>query len=167
VVEFGSQTPQVPVFNCREHFKVIRYVDLDGTLAFYDGWKGYEHIGLPVPEMATKVKKWVADGDKIFIFTARVGPDSEFVPEGKREEAREIIEKWCLEHFGQVFEVTAEKGTFSFLYDDRAIQIVRDTGLTFQESVLNYIATLRQETDFADRDILRAVEAHFRVTNKT
>ena len=27
-------------------------VDLDGTLAFYDMWRGMEHIGKPIPAMA-------------------------------------------------------------------------------------------------------------------
>lgn len=29
-------------------------VDLDGTLAEYDGWKGSAHIGNPVPKMVEK-----------------------------------------------------------------------------------------------------------------
>jgi len=33
-------------------------VDLDGTLAVYDGWRGPEHIGPPVPAMVERVKRW-------------------------------------------------------------------------------------------------------------
>ena len=37
-------------------------VDLDGTLAQYDGWKGVDHIGDPVPKMLERVRNWLADG---------------------------------------------------------------------------------------------------------
>ena len=37
-------------------------VDLDGTLAHYEGWKGIEHIGAPVPAMLERVKNWLAEG---------------------------------------------------------------------------------------------------------
>ena len=30
-------------------------VDLDGTLARYDGWKGIDHIGDPIPLMVSRV----------------------------------------------------------------------------------------------------------------
>ena len=31
-------------------------VDLDGTLAHYNGWKGIEHVGDPVPAMIDRVR---------------------------------------------------------------------------------------------------------------
>lgn len=30
-------------------------VDLDGTLAHYEGWKGVEHIGEPIPAMVERI----------------------------------------------------------------------------------------------------------------
>ena len=52
-------------------------VDLDGTLAFYDGYKG-EVIGAPIPKMIDRVKRWISKGRTVKIMTARVGkhPDS-------------------------------------------------------------------------------------------
>lgn len=47
-------------------------VDLDGTLAHYDGGVGVDHIGPPVPAMLTRVKQWLAEGRAVKIFTARV-----------------------------------------------------------------------------------------------
>ena len=32
-------------------------VDLDATLAYYDGFKGPEHIGEPIPQMVDRVKR--------------------------------------------------------------------------------------------------------------
>lgn len=31
-------------------------VDLDGTLAHYDGWRGEDHIGDPIPPMVERIK---------------------------------------------------------------------------------------------------------------
>ena len=47
-------------------------VDLDGTLAVYDGWKGEDHIGDLVLPIAEKIEQRVNDGWKVAIFTARV-----------------------------------------------------------------------------------------------
>ncbi len=46
-------------------------VDLDGTLAHYDEFRGKDHIGKPIPKMMERVKKWLDEGQKIVIFTAR------------------------------------------------------------------------------------------------
>ncbi len=37
-------------------------VDLDGTLAEYNGWVSEEHIGHPIPAMAARVKLWISQG---------------------------------------------------------------------------------------------------------
>ena len=50
-------------------------VDLDGTLAHYDGWKGVDHIGDPVPKMLMRVLDWRRQGLAVRIFTARVACD--------------------------------------------------------------------------------------------
>lgn len=94
-------------------------VDLDGTLAFYDSWKGMDHIGDPVPGMYFRVKKWIAEGKEVKIFTARAS-----VPE-----AIPPIEKWCMKHFGKKLEVTNVKD-FSMieLWDDRAIRVATNKG---------------------------------------
>ena len=47
-------------------------VDLDGTLAEYTGWKGIDHVGKPVPAMVKRVKDWIAKGQDVKVFTARV-----------------------------------------------------------------------------------------------
>ena len=94
-------------------------VDLDGTLAFYDMWRGMEHIGKPIPAMAFRVKNWLADGKEVKIFTARACV-AEAVP---------FVAKWRLEHFGKVLPVTNMKDFGMIkLYDDRAIQVEENTG---------------------------------------
>jgi hypothetical protein len=102
-------------------------IDLDGTLANYDGWKGVEYIGAPIPEMVRKVKSMLCFGLTVKIFTARVcDPDPRVVP---------IIHKWLIEEAGlPVLEVTNIKDFGMLrLYDDRCKEVVPNTGLTIQE----------------------------------
>jgi hydroxymethylpyrimidine pyrophosphatase-like HAD family hydrolase len=54
-------------------------VDLDGTLAHYTGWRGAEHIGVPIPAMLERVQAWVAAGVTVKIFTARASVP-EYIP---------------------------------------------------------------------------------------
>lgn len=97
-------------------------VDLDGTLAHCDGWRGDDtHIGEPVPAMIDRVKVWLADGRDVRIFTARA-----FAP---TIESQNAIESWCKKHIGQILDITCEKDPGMIaLYDDRAVQVERNTG---------------------------------------
>lgn len=101
-------------------------VDLDGTLAVYDGWRGPKHVGAPVERMVRRVREWLADGLDVRIMTARVcGADGRDV-----SEVRESIERWCLEHLGRVLPVTNEKDYGMVeLWDDRAVQVIPNTGI--------------------------------------
>lgn len=101
-------------------------VDLDGTLAKYGEWKGAEHIGEPIAPMVERVKRWLAEGREVRIFTARVaGPRQEMGVEATRA----AIERWCLQHIGAVLPVTNEKDYGMVeLWDDRAVQVEMNTG---------------------------------------
>lgn len=97
-------------------------VDLDGTLAHYEGWKGVGHIGDPVGPMLERVKAWRANDAVVKIFTARVYGEA-------REIALPAIEAWMLKHLGEVLEVTCTKDFGMIeLWDDRAVQVVMNTG---------------------------------------
>ena len=110
-------------------------VDLDGTLAVYRGWNGGE-IGEPVPAMVERVKRWLAEGQDVRIFTARVGVCGEYSDESLRtanedfaREQETLIGDWCERHLGVRLKVTAVKDfTLVELWDDRAIQVVANTG---------------------------------------
>ncbi len=99
-------------------------VDLDGTLAKYDGWKGHTYIGDIVPEMRERVIKWLALGTEVRIFTARVS--------GDRQEAHEVVEaihRWLDSHGLPRLKVTCVKDYAMLeLYDDRAVQVEMNTG---------------------------------------
>jgi hypothetical protein len=94
-------------------------VDLDGTLALYDTWKGPEHIGEPIPEMLERVRGWLADGYEVKIFTARVS-EPENIP---------YIERWLALVGLPPLEITNVKDFAMIeLWDDRAVGVISNTG---------------------------------------
>ena len=104
-------------------------VDLDGTLAVYDDWRGVEHIGEPIAPMVERVKAWIAEGVDVRIFTARVYGEG-------RAHAISPIERWCIEHIGCELPVTCTKDYGMVeLWDDRAVQVIPNTGIPLRESL--------------------------------
>jgi hypothetical protein len=104
-------------------------VDLDGTLVEYHGWQGDEHIGDVIPKMMNRVKQWVAEGKEVVIFTARV---SEGGDDGAL--AAHHIRNFLSGHGLGALEITAIKQKkFKEFWDDRAVQIVHNTGETIVE----------------------------------
>lgn len=100
-------------------------VDLDGTLAGYDGLVSEHHIGPPVPLMVEKVKQALALGIKVKIFTARVyGRDGHALAQ-----IVGIILRWCEEHLGQKLDITCTKDFHMIeLWDDRCVAVEPNTG---------------------------------------
>ncbi len=108
-------------------------VDLDATLAEYNGWKGVEHIGDPIPAMLERVKGWLQEGQPVRIMTARVYCGESGEPAGDRyreaQIARRAIEKWCLKHIGAILPITCCKDfAMISLWDDRCVQVKPNTG---------------------------------------
>ena len=99
-------------------------VDLDGTLAQYNGWEGPDHIGEPIPEMVERVKEWIRKGQKVKIMTARVCSKNEH-----RLHSFMMIQEWSFKLFGTILEITAEKDYAMIeLWDDRAVTVEVNTG---------------------------------------
>lgn len=114
--------------NTTEHDHGWIAVDLDGTLAHYDGWRGITHIGEPIPAMAARVRTWIQEGKDVRIFTARVGPQRFDVPE-EIATIQAAIEGWCVEHLGKALPVTCQKDFGMIeLWDDRCVQVIPNTG---------------------------------------
>ena len=104
--------------------KRIIAVDLDGTLAHYDGWKGIEHIGPVIPEVANAIERAQAEGAEVHLFTARVSD-----PEDAAE-AHQVISKWAEANHFNFASITAVKHKFfSEFWDDRAIQVIKNEGI--------------------------------------
>jgi hypothetical protein len=94
-------------------------VDLDGTLAHYERWVGIHHIGEPIEPMLLRVKRWVAEGALVKIFTARMCHPGAEIP----------IQDWLERHGLPRLECTNVKdyGMLT-LWDDRAIQVQHNVG---------------------------------------
>lgn len=94
-------------------------VDLDGTLAHYTGWQGFEHIGDPVPVMSARVKQWINEGKEVKIFTARACL-SDQIP---------VVKAWLRRHgFGDLDVTCMKDFGMVELWDDRCVQVVVNTG---------------------------------------
>lgn len=129
-------------------------VDLDGTLAHYDTWRGKTHIGEPVLPMLARVKQWIAGGQEVRIFTARVSPQACRLNGDTLEQTVQPIQAWCLKHAGVILEVTHEKDMEMIqLWDDRAVQITPNTGLRADGDVATGIE-LEVVRDIARRQAL-------------
>lgn len=113
---FGEEIPPNGWIGC----------DLDGTLAEYDGiWRGYEHIGEPIPLMMLIIKSHLAKGDTVKIFTARA-TDPESIPP---------IKTWCQKHGLGDLEVTNIKDhNMIKLYDDRAAKVIPNMGVVLEDA---------------------------------
>lgn len=104
-------------------------VDLDGTLAKSVAAQTGEEIGAPIHPMVRLVKHWLAHGEDVRIFTARVNPNQQ---QGDVVRVRRAIEAWCERYLGQILPVTYEKDwDMVLLLDDRARQVEHDTGRVF------------------------------------
>ena len=104
-------------------------VDLDGTLAKYESWKGPAHIGEPVPAMLERVKRWVQEGKDVRIFTARVSESRAANSKAEVIVARAAIQKWCEKHIGKALPVTCTKDFATLcIYDDRCVTVEPNTG---------------------------------------
>ena len=99
-------------------------VDLDGTLALYDGWKGVDDIGAPIPLMLDRVRAWLAEGMDVRIFTARA-----CFPDGIPP-----ILAWLDANGLPPLPITNVKDTYMVeLWDDRAVQVETNTGVPVKE----------------------------------
>lgn len=95
-------------------------VDLDGTLAEYDEFRGNDHVGKPIEPMVRQVRMWLQEGRDVRIFTAR--------------QPHPIIRKFSFDNFGVILPITNIKDPhMQALYDDRAVGVRRNTGETFSD----------------------------------
>lgn len=101
-------------------------VDLDGTLASWDGNWSLGEVGKPIPLMVSRVKAWLAEGKDVRICTARLAATNPV----HYKIQWDSIQQWLREHVGQELQLTNEKDTSMVeLWDDRAVQVIPDTGI--------------------------------------
>jgi len=91
-------------------------VDLDGVLAEYDGWKGIDHIGDPIPGARVFLKSLHAIPAKVRIHTTRTSGS-------KSDESLPIVEAWLNKHDMQYDSVSCGGGKpiAAAYVDDKAV----------------------------------------------
>ena len=107
-------------------------VDFDGTLAMHS--VSATELGQPIPLMVERVRRWLAEGRDVRIFTSRAAyiDNSEWSAELQIG----LIQAWCVEHLGVALPVTATKTMdMSEFWDDRAVQVIPNTGLPVMDQV--------------------------------
>lgn len=136
-------------------------VDLDGTLAHYEGWKGIEHIGAPIAPMVDRVKRWIEEGREVRIFTARVAGlfDGSDADPFRSCSVVGPIQTWCHQHIGRVLPITNVKDFGMVeLWDDRAVQVVTNTGDCLLDSVFADVGLLLAA--LGKPNVARPISAH-------
>lgn len=79
--------------------------------------------------MVNRVKAWLKAGTEVRIFTARVAPVNQTQAQIDAETKK--ISAWCVEHLGRTLPITAIKDfQMVTLYDDRAVQVMTNSGVT-------------------------------------
>lgn len=122
--------------------KRVIAVDLDGTLAHYDGWKGIEHIGPVIPEVANAMERAQKEGADVWIFTARVSDPAD------AEQAGKYVRDWLIKNNFQFEGITAVKHKFfTEFWDDRAIQVIKNQGLFVLNELTDQVC-LNDRDDF-------------------
>jgi hypothetical protein len=97
-------------------------VDLDGTLAYYDEWKGLDHIGDPLPGAQEFIEALKVKFD-VIIFTTRTNPTVNNLPEDMQLQLGVKIVDWLSKHkFPQVeVYIGVGKPIGEYYLDDRAV----------------------------------------------
>lgn len=103
--------------------------DLDGTLAKYDTWRGWDYVGEPIPAMVKIVKDLMAKGITCKVLTARASKVSLAKNNIQFSQLEKVIQDWTEKHIGIRMEVVSEKDYLlvSF-YDDKCVQVEMNTG---------------------------------------
>lgn len=104
--------------------------DLDGTLASYDHFRGWQHIGDPIEKNVRRAKAFIARGIEVKILTARVSAVSVALNQGvTKEMVARVIKNWCKTNIGVELDVISEKDAFMIcLFDDSVVQVEANTG---------------------------------------
>jgi hypothetical protein len=112
-------------------------VDFDRTLCTRQHDGGPE-LGEPIQPMVDRVKRWLAEGRRVKIFTARVS--GFYKPGIDGDQARagaqyNLIVDWCEKHLGWTLEVTCIKDSYcKEIWDDIAVAVEENTGQQLSDS---------------------------------
>jgi hypothetical protein len=113
------------IIHCLANIKKSIAVDLDGTLAIFDGWRGISYIGEPIDSVVERAYQKEKEGYEIVIYTARAN-DSRSIP---------IIRNWLRNHNLPNWRITDKKdSSMKEIWDDLAIRVPRNKGFSNKEA---------------------------------
>lgn len=97
-------------------------VDLDGTLAHYDKWRGGEHIGPPNRPVVELVRRLIVQyGLHVKVVSARAADYPTWVA------SQHALNEWCELNGLPALELVAGKDMFmTALLDDRAVTVPKN-----------------------------------------
>jgi hypothetical protein len=95
-------------------------VDLDGTLASYDGWRGEASIGDPIPGAVEAMERLIQEFD-VYVYTVR--------------QEKGFVAQWLQEHgFPAKIQVFSGDKPMAWAYiDDRAFRFEGDWAATLKQ----------------------------------
>ena len=138
-------------------------VDLDGTILTYHKWVGWNVFGEPIRPMVDRIHRWFSEGRDVRIVTARVGLPL-FSHDGILTYGRtlkhmchitgeEFSDTMMVQAIQQKLEpILGRRGiqvqcfkdvSMIELWDDRAVQVVPNTGQTLAEQHVAELSALR------------------------
>lgn len=129
-------------------------MDLDGTIATYDGWKGVEHIGDPRPG-AGEFLATLREQFRVVIYTTRTNPAPGLADDGRdgrtAADLVAIVTAWLHRHALPFDAVYAGPGKpLAEVYiDDRAVPVPANPG---PDDYARVLAGLSDRTVFAAAD---------------
>ncbi len=142
-------------------------VDFDGTLAMFHDWVGWNVFGVPIPRMVERIQGWLGENKEVRIVTARIGLPkyhrrgkpvyaSSPIVGNKRcrvteqtytdDDMQTAIQNWCEERVQRGWRPIVQcykDGAMDELWDDRAVQVVVNTGRTLAEEHLAELTALK------------------------
>ncbi len=104
-------------------------LDFDKTLAYHESVWGISRVGEPILPMVKKVKKWLAKGYKVTIFSARMSHDYYVLAE-QIKFIKDFLKKAGLPDLPKTATKRAE---FTHYIDDRAYHVKRNEGIISDE----------------------------------
>lgn len=133
--------------------------DLDGTLAVHKSGDSTDHVGEPIPAMVELARQYLRAGVHVRVITARCAP----VYSDAGEQAA-MVSAWLAKHvtYDMPYDIRVQGykcGRMEKLYDDRAIGVVRNEGITLVEQATAHLqAEILRLNDHIDALLEEGIE---------
>lgn len=122
-------------------------VDLDGTLAEYDGWQGVDHFGPPRDSAAGFMQQLIDAGYHVVVYTTRTNENMPGRPPGADKWTLiQLVEEWLERNNIPFHEVWSEDGKppAAAFVDDKAVPVPQNPYPEDYARALQMIVALTQ-----------------------